>query len=75
MPPILQANHAIKEVVDMYLNVNQKASLPKHSLPILGDRAKFTREGKVMKRHRTEDVRLPYLLKLGFWGLDIRWSC
>ena len=62
MPPILQANHAIKEVVDMYLNVNQKASLPKHSLPILGDHAKFTREGKVMKRHRTEDVRLPYLL-------------
>jgi hypothetical protein len=53
---------AIKDVAEMYLNGNKKASLPKHSLPILGDRAKFSREGKVMKRHRTEDVRLPYLL-------------
>ncbi len=62
MPPILQTNRAIKEVADIYLNGNQKSSLPKHSFPILGDRAKFTCEGKVMKRHRTEDVRLPYLL-------------
>ena len=62
MPPILQANRAIKEVAEIYLNGNQKALLPKHSLPILGDRAKFTREGKVMKRQRNEDIRLPFLL-------------
>ena len=62
MPPILQANRAIKEVAEIYLNGNQKASLPKHSLPILGDRAKFTREEKVMKGQRNEDVRLPFLL-------------
>ena len=46
MPPILQANCAIKEVAEMYLNGNQEASLPKHALPILGDCAKFSREGK-----------------------------
>lgn len=62
MPPILQANRAIKEVAEIFLNGNQKASLPKHSLPILGDRAKFIREGKVMKRQHNEDVRLPFLL-------------
>ena len=62
MPPILQANRAIKEVAEIYLNGNQEALLPKHSLPILGDRVKFTREGKVMKRQCNEDIRLPFLL-------------
>ena len=62
MPPILQANRAIKEVDEIYLNGNQKALLPKHSLSILGDRVKFTPEGKVMKRPRNEDVRVPFLL-------------
>ena len=62
MPPILQANRAIKEVAEIYLNGNQKASLPKHSLPIFGHREKFRRDGKVMKEQRNEDVRLPFLL-------------
>ena len=62
MPPILQARRANKEMAKMYLNGDKDASLPEHSLPILGDRAKYVKEGKVLKRHRTEDTTLPFLL-------------
>lgn len=62
MPPVLQARRAIKEAADIYLNGDKQALLPKHSLPILGDGAKYSREGKVLKRLRTEDVRLSFLL-------------
>ncbi len=62
MPPVLQGTQAIKEIAQIYLDGDKDSSLPKHALPILGDRAKFAKEGKVLKRQRTEDVRLPFLL-------------
>ena len=62
MPPVLQATRAVKEIAKIYVNEDKDASLPKHALPILGDRAAYAKEGKVLKRQRTEDVRLPFLL-------------
>lgn len=62
MPPVLQATRAVKEIAKIYINGDKDAALSKHALPILGDRAAYVREGKVIKRQRTEDVRLPFLL-------------
>ena len=62
MPPVLQGTRAIKEIAQIYLNGDKDNGLPKHVSPILGQRAKFAKEGKVLKRLRTEDVRLPFLL-------------
>ena len=62
MPPIMQTKRATKEIAQLYLNGDKDALLPKHSLPILGDRAKYSKEGKVLKRYQTEDVSLPFLL-------------
>ena len=55
MPPILQARRATKEIAKLYLN-GDKDTL------ILGDPAKYVKEGKVLKRHRTEEASLPFLL-------------
>ena len=62
MPPILQGTRACKEIAKLYLEGDKDASVRKHALPILGDRATYAREGKVLKRKRTEDVTLPFLL-------------
>ena len=62
MPPVLQGTRAVKEIAQRYLDGDKEASLPKHALSILGDRAKFVKEGKVLKRQCIEDVRLPFLL-------------
>lgn len=53
MPPIIRANRATKEIAQLYLNGDKEALLLKHLLPILGDRAKYSKEGKVLKRYRT----------------------
>ena len=53
MPQIIRAKRATKEIAQLYLNFDKKALLPKHSLPILGDRAKYSKEGNVQKPYRT----------------------
>ena len=58
----MQAKLATKEIAQLYFNGDKDALLPKHSLPILRDRAKYSKEGKVLKRYQTEDVSLPFLL-------------
>lgn len=62
LPPCESAGRAIKGIARLYLEGDKDSKLRKHAPPILGDRAKFKREGKVMKRHREEDCRLNYLL-------------
>jgi hypothetical protein len=62
MPPIMQCGRAVKEIAEMFINGDKELFLPKHAIPILGDRAKYSQESKVMKRLRTEDPRLPFLL-------------
>ena len=62
MPPIMQAKQATKEIAQLYLNGDKDALVPKHSLPILVDQAKYSKKGKVLKCYRTEDVSLPFLL-------------
>ena len=56
----MQAKQATKEIAKLYLNSDTDALLPKHSLPILGDWAKYSRGGGLLKRYRTEDVSLPF---------------
>ena len=62
MPPVLQATRAVQEIAKIYVNGDKDTSLSRHTLPILGDRAAYAKEGKVQKRQRTENVRLPFLL-------------
>ena len=62
MPPVLQGARAIEEIAQIYLDGDKDSSLPKNALPILGDRAKFAKEGKVLRRQRTDDIRLRFLL-------------
>ena len=60
MPPVLEATRAVKEIAKIYVNGDKGASFLNHALPIVGDRAAYTKEGKVLKRQRTEDVRPPF---------------
>ena len=62
MPPAPQGTRAIKEIAQIYLDEDKDNGLSKQVLPILGDCAKFAKEGKVFKRLQTEDVCLPFLL-------------
>lgn len=62
LPSVSQAGTAVAEIAQIYVNGDQEQSIPKHSLPVLGDRAKYASKGKVMKRMQNEDVRLPFLL-------------
>ncbi len=63
LPPCQLATRAIKEISEIYLEGDKQSNLPKHAVPILGDRAKYKRESKDMKRNRLEDAWLSYLLK------------
>jgi len=60
--PVSQLAIAIAEIAQIYINGDQKQSITKHSVPILGDRAQYGSKGKVMKRLQNEDVRLLFLL-------------
>ena len=62
LPPCQNADCAVKEIANIYLEGDKDHKLSRHTAPILGDRAKFRRESKVMKRLRQEDARLNYLL-------------
>ncbi len=62
MPPVLQATRAVQEIAKIYVNGDKDTSLSRHTLLILGDRAAYAKEGKVLKCQRTENVRLPFLL-------------
>ena len=62
MPSCPQSGRVVKEILEIYLNGNKDHAISSHAVPVLGDRAKYVREGKVMKRLRTDDVRLPFLL-------------
>lgn len=57
-----KADRAVREIAKIYLDGDKQAKLPKHSFPILGDRAKYKREGKVMSRLQHEDGRLSFLV-------------
>ena len=59
LPSVSQLGTAVAEIAQIYINGDQEQSIPKHSLPILGDRAKYGNEGKVMERLQNEVVRLP----------------
>lgn len=48
LPPCQNADSAIKEIANIYLEGDKDRNLPRHAVPILGDRAKFKREGNVM---------------------------
>jgi hypothetical protein len=50
MPPILE----FKEIAKIFINGDKELSL--------GSRAKYSQESKVLKRLRTEEPRLPFLL-------------
>jgi hypothetical protein len=62
MPPILECDRAVKEIAEIFIKGDKELSLPKHATPTLGSRAKYSQESKVLKRLRTEEPRLPFLL-------------
>jgi len=62
LPSILQSTRAVKEIANLYLNGDESSDLPRHAVPILGDRAKYRHHGKVLQRLHGEDIRLPFLL-------------
>ena len=61
LPKIPQANRAVKEIANIYLEGAAEHDLPKHAVPILGDRARYRMESKVIKRNRLADARLNFL--------------
>eukprot|EP00794_Sanderia_malayensis_P014633 gene14633-16151_t len=54
---------AVDRIEKVYIGSDKEASIPKHILPILGDRAKYAGDERVLKRlQETKSVRLPFRL-------------
>eukprot|EP00794_Sanderia_malayensis_P002905 gene2905-3357_t len=63
LPPVIQSVRAVDRIEKVYIGSDKEASIPKHILSILGDRAKYAGDGSVLKRlQETKSVGLPFRL-------------
>ena len=71
LPFLLQSNRAVKEIEDLHLHVNgnEVSSFPKHSVPILGDLAKYRNRSKVLQWHKMGSSGFLFYFKVAIYTL------